>query len=136
MTPTEPDKMRRKVAPPEPAKVKPKAVIRVVMALASPEPAVVFKDRPEKGDHFDGFSTFDIWLAGLSEETFTQIQDGDLDSSRVNPSTPTIHRLLVPMQNKRECSPIFSLPALSLVFYLGQSRPKQPPPRGSARPPF
>ncbi|KAI0284995.1 hypothetical protein BGY98DRAFT_889765, partial [Russula aff. rugulosa BPL654] len=55
----------------------PGAVIRMVMALASPEPAVVFKDRPEKMHHFDGFTTFDIWLAGLSAETFRQIQDED-----------------------------------------------------------
>ena len=53
-TPAEPDKKRRKVEPREAAKVKPKAVIRVVMALASPEPAVVFKERPEGNRHFDG----------------------------------------------------------------------------------
>ena len=78
-TPAEPEKKRRKVAHPEPEKVNPKAVIRMVMALASPEPAVVFKDRPEKMHHFDGFTTFDIWLAGLSAETFRQIQDEDLE---------------------------------------------------------
>jgi hypothetical protein len=49
-TRAKPDKKRRKVTPPEPvkAKVKPKAVIRVVMMLASPEPATVFNDRCEK----------------------------------------------------------------------------------------
>jgi hypothetical protein len=46
--------------------------------LASPEPAVVFKDRPSL-HHFDGFTVFDIWLAGLSHETFKQIEDRDLE---------------------------------------------------------
>jgi hypothetical protein len=49
-----------------------------VFALASPEPAVVFKKRPEKMQHFDGFTAFDIWLAGLSKETHRQIEDRDL----------------------------------------------------------
>jgi hypothetical protein len=74
-TRAKPDKKRRKVAPPG----SDKAVVRVVMALASPEPAVVFKDRPEENHDFDGFSTFDIWLAGLSDKTFRQIQGGDLE---------------------------------------------------------
>jgi hypothetical protein len=78
-TPAEPEKKKRKVTPPEPVKVKPKPVIRIVMALASPEPAVVFKDRPKKKIHFDGFTAFDIWLAGLSDKTFRQIQDRDLE---------------------------------------------------------
>jgi hypothetical protein len=82
-TQVEPEKKRRKVAHPEPVKVNPKAVIRMVMALASPEPAVVFKDWPEKKHDFDGFTTFDIWLAGLSTETFRQIQDGDLEHYKI-----------------------------------------------------
>ncbi|KAF8491845.1 hypothetical protein F5888DRAFT_1892004 [Russula emetica] len=55
-----------------------KGVIRMVFALTSPEPAVVFTNRPEKKHHFDGFAAFDIWLAGLSEKTFRQINEGDL----------------------------------------------------------
>jgi hypothetical protein len=71
-TPAEPKTKKRKVT------VDRKPVIRIVFALASPEPAVVFKKRPEKMHHFDGFTAFDIWLAGLSNETFRQIEDGDL----------------------------------------------------------
>jgi len=79
-TPAEPKKNKRKITKetPTPERVKPKAVIRIVFALGSPEPAVVFKDRPEEKHYFDGLTTFDIWLAGLSGETFNQIQDGDL----------------------------------------------------------
>jgi hypothetical protein len=60
-------KKKRKVAPKpvEPKLVEPKPVIRIVFALASPEPGIVFKAQPECLLHFDGFTTFDIWLAGL-----------------------------------------------------------------------
>jgi hypothetical protein len=78
-TPSEPSKKKRKVTP-EPVKMEPKAVIRMMFALASPEPAIVFKDRPEKKDGFDGFTAFDLWLAGLSNKTFKQIQDTDIES--------------------------------------------------------
>ena len=71
-TPAEPKTKKRKVT------VDRKPVIRIVFALASPKPAVVFKTRPKKMDHFDGFTAFDIWLAGLSNETYRQIEDGDL----------------------------------------------------------
>ena len=87
-TPAEPKKKKRKVTTmpkkvtPEPVKVDPKAVIRIVFALASPEPAVVFRDQPEIGRHLDGFTAFDIWLAGLSDKTFRQIKDADLDPYR------------------------------------------------------
>ena len=67
---------KRKVEVVEPAV--PKPVIRMVFALASPEPAVVFKNPPEERDYFDEITTFDIWLAGLSDETYRQIEDGDL----------------------------------------------------------
>jgi hypothetical protein len=77
-TPSEPSKKKRKVTL-ESVKVEPKAVIRMVTALASPEPAIVFKDRPEKNDGFDGFTAFDLWLAGLSNQTFKQIQDTDIE---------------------------------------------------------
>ena len=65
--------------PPELVMVDSKVVIRIVMALASPQAAIVFKDRPENYHHFDGLITFDIWLAGLSDKTFRQIQDEDLE---------------------------------------------------------
>jgi hypothetical protein len=62
-------------------KVTPKPVIRMVFALASPEPAIVFRDRAEALEHrLDEFTAFDIWLAGLSDQTFKQIQDADLES--------------------------------------------------------
>jgi hypothetical protein len=85
-TPAERRTKKRKVTAmpmkvtPEPVKVDPKAVIRIVFALASPEPAVVFRNRPEIERHSDGFTTFDIWLAGLSDKTFRQIEDADLES--------------------------------------------------------
>jgi len=61
---------------PERKEVTPKPVIRLVFALASPEPAVAIRPGAEvkchETDH-DAFTTFDIWLAGLSEETFKRI---------------------------------------------------------------
>jgi hypothetical protein len=57
--------------------VAPKPVIRLVFALASPEAGVVFRERVEHKSHPDLFTTFDIWLAGLSTDTFGQI-GGDL----------------------------------------------------------
>jgi len=76
-----PAKKKRKVmkVTPEPIKVDPKSVIRLVFALASPEPAVVFRTRPAYKHHFEEFTTFDIWLAGLSNKTFKQIKDADLE---------------------------------------------------------
>jgi hypothetical protein len=71
-TSTEPMKKKRKVA------LNLKPVIRIVFALASPEPAIVFRDRPKKRHHFDGFTAFDIWLAGLSDKAYRQIEDEDL----------------------------------------------------------
>ncbi|KAF8339651.1 uncharacterized protein EI90DRAFT_3037372 [Cantharellus anzutake] len=86
--PAEPKKKKRKVdlRPREVVpdlEVVPKPVIRVVFALASPEPAVIFKEQPEAKHPFDGFTTFDIWLAGLSHETFRQIQEVDLESYKI-----------------------------------------------------
>jgi hypothetical protein len=76
-----PAKKKRKVmkVTPEPIKVDTKPVIRLVFALASPEPAVVFRTRPAYKHHFEEFTTFDIWLAGLSNKTFKQIKDADLE---------------------------------------------------------
>jgi hypothetical protein len=79
-TPAGPEKKKRRMNPkPSPEKVDPRAVIRIVFALASPEPAIVFRNRPEIKCHLDGFTTFDIWLAGLSDKTFRQIEDADLE---------------------------------------------------------
>jgi hypothetical protein len=63
------------------AKVIPKPVIRLVFALASPEAGVVFRKRAERGSRLNEFTGFDIWLAGLSTDTFRQI-GGDLDPYR------------------------------------------------------
>ena len=43
-----------------------KPVIRIVFALASVEPAVLFPDRPTHRKHPNSFTAFDIWCAGLS----------------------------------------------------------------------
>ena len=69
----EPKKRKRKATPIS-KKVTPKSVIRMVFALASPELAVVFRDRVEAKHSLDEFTAFDIWLAGLSDPTFKQIQ--------------------------------------------------------------
>ncbi|KAF8494140.1 hypothetical protein F5888DRAFT_1848288 [Russula emetica] len=74
-TQAEPSKKIMKMA------TRPKEVIRMVFALASPAPAVVFRDRPKKRHHSEEtkqFIAFDIWLAGLSDKTFRQINEGDL----------------------------------------------------------
>jgi hypothetical protein len=82
--PAEPMNKKRKIekvteVTPEPVTVNPKAVIRMVFALASPEPAIVFRERPSYKHYFDGFTTFDLWLAGFSNETFRQVKDADLE---------------------------------------------------------
>jgi hypothetical protein len=46
--------------------------------LASPDPAVIFRAQPKERHHLGGLTTFDIWLAGLSNETCRQIQSQDL----------------------------------------------------------
>ena len=51
-----------------------------MFALASPELAIVFRDRAGAMNHLDEFTAFDIWLAGLSDQTFKQIQDANLES--------------------------------------------------------
>jgi len=90
--PGEPPKKKQKTQP-KMADLKP--VIRLVFALASPEPAVIFRTWPENRHHFDfegdQLITFDIWLAGLSCETFRQIQEGDLQ-----PYKQLLERSLIP----------------------------------------
>ncbi|KAF8330411.1 uncharacterized protein EI90DRAFT_1187934 [Cantharellus anzutake] len=61
----------------EPKTVDPKPVIRIAFALASPMPAVVFRQRPEVRHHFDGFTIFDIWFAGFSCK---QIQEDEANA--------------------------------------------------------
>jgi hypothetical protein len=58
-----------------PTTVTPKPVIRLVLALASPEAGVAFREEPERESDSDTFTAFDIWLAGLSEATFGKIGD-------------------------------------------------------------
>ncbi|KAI9455049.1 hypothetical protein F5148DRAFT_401100 [Russula earlei] len=60
-----------------------KPVIRLVFALASPKSAVVFRERPLIKNDFDGFTAFDIWLAGLDRETFNQLQDADTEPYKI-----------------------------------------------------
>ena len=60
---------------PEP--VLPKPVIRLVLALSSPEAGVIF---PERASHLNTFTAFDIWLAGLSTDTFDKQIGEDLKS--------------------------------------------------------
>jgi hypothetical protein len=59
--------------------VTPKPVIRIVFALAARDGGVNFPEERERDHHYaDKFTAFDVWCAGLSEETFKHI-DGDLD---------------------------------------------------------
>jgi len=60
----------------------PLPVIRMVFALASPQAGVRFPSQRLREPHYpDSFTSFDIWCAGLSTETFQQIGN-DLDSYR------------------------------------------------------
>jgi hypothetical protein len=56
---------------------KPLPVIRMVFALASDKCGVTFPAVPNSRDHDDKFTAYDVWCAGLSPETFRDI-DGDL----------------------------------------------------------
>ena len=57
----------------------PLPVIRMVFALAAEQPGVSFPDIPERGNHTERFTAYDVWCAGLSPETFKDIGD-DLSS--------------------------------------------------------
>src|SRR5712671_5378483 len=74
-----PPKKKQRVSQPKMVDVDLKPVIRLVFALASPEPAVIFRTQPEKR-HCSDSDASDIWLAGVSCETFGQIQEEDLQS--------------------------------------------------------
>ena len=65
-----------------------KPVIRIVFALASDKPGVVFPPRSRRNKRSNGFTAFDIWCAGLS--SFNNITERDrlsyqslLDRSRL-----------------------------------------------------
>jgi hypothetical protein len=58
---------------PEDGSVLPKPVIRLVLALSSPEAGVIFPERASHQRHLNTFAAFDIWLAGLSTDTFRKI---------------------------------------------------------------
>jgi hypothetical protein len=63
--------------------VDPKPVIRVVMALASREAGVTFPGKRGREHHyFDSFTTFDIWIAGLSSAAYKHIGE-DQESYRI-----------------------------------------------------
>ena len=56
-----------------------------MLALASPEAGVVFREQPErtKSRPDTSFTAFDIWLAGLSTAMYGKIGDvSDLDTYR------------------------------------------------------
>jgi len=55
----------------------PRPVIRVVFALASPKSAVNFSNhqRTREPHYPDDFTAFDVWCAGLSDDTFRHIGD-------------------------------------------------------------
>lgn len=53
----------------------PLPVIRLVFALASHTAAVVFPEVPDRKNHPDKFTAYDIWCAGLSPDTFRDIDD-------------------------------------------------------------
>ncbi|KAF8495544.1 hypothetical protein F5888DRAFT_1711816 [Russula emetica] len=60
----------------------PQPIIRMVFALASPEAGIRFPPRRVRETRYsDEFTSYDIWCAGLSTETFRQIGE-DLDSYR------------------------------------------------------
>ncbi|KAI9512364.1 hypothetical protein F5148DRAFT_1008366 [Russula earlei] len=77
------DAMDSVVVTPKLANENMKPVIRLVFALASPKSAVVFRERPLIKNDFDGFTAFDIWLAGLDRKTFNQLQDADTESYKI-----------------------------------------------------
>jgi hypothetical protein len=58
---------------PKDGRVLPKPVIRLVLALSSPEAGVIFPERDSHQRHPNTFTAFDVWLAGLSTDTFKQI---------------------------------------------------------------
>jgi hypothetical protein len=67
----------------EKSKVVPKPLIRMVFALAAPGAGVDFppaRERPHH--HYDKYTAFDVWCAGLGDKAFKHI-DADLASYRL-----------------------------------------------------
>jgi hypothetical protein len=63
-----------------PSGVDAKPVIRIVLALASTKAGVNFPEQRGREHHYDDpFTAFDVWCAGLSNDTFRHIDD-DLTS--------------------------------------------------------
>lgn len=60
----------------------PRPIIRLVFALGSPDVGVQFPSREHVPHHPDRFTSFDVWCAGLSTDTFRQIGN-DINSYRV-----------------------------------------------------
>jgi hypothetical protein len=54
----------------------------MVFALAAEQPGVSFPDIPERRNHTEDFTAYDVWCAGLSLETFKDFGD-DLTSYQV-----------------------------------------------------
>jgi hypothetical protein len=51
----------------------PQPIIRMVFALASSKDGITIPNRPERKRYSDLFTSYDVWCAGLSTETFQQI---------------------------------------------------------------
>jgi hypothetical protein len=68
---------------PEKLKVVPKPVICIVFALAAVDAGVDFPNTRQRDDHHnDKLTAFDVWCAGLGDNTFKDI-DADLASYRL-----------------------------------------------------
>jgi len=65
-----------------PDEVVPKPVIRIVFTLAAREAGVHFPQARRREYHHDKFTAFDVWCAGLADETFKHIGT-DLASYRL-----------------------------------------------------
>jgi hypothetical protein len=61
----------------------PKPIIRMVFALASKECGVYFQKMRQRRMHPDTFTSFDIWCAGVSRNTFDSIGEDDLTPYQV-----------------------------------------------------
>jgi hypothetical protein len=62
-------------------KTLPPPVIRMVFSLGSDKPGVTFRPIPEGMHHSGKFTAYDVWCAGLSTETFRDVEN-DLHSYR------------------------------------------------------
>jgi hypothetical protein len=60
----------------------PRPIIRMVFALAKDEPSGVRFPATRERNHFDDFTAFDVWCAGLSSDTFNHVK-GDEGSYKL-----------------------------------------------------